>query len=384
MAWKNVIDQEDIKSQLQRLIIGNRIPNAFCFWGGEGVGQFATAIAFVKSASCVNKKVEDNKVEHCEQCSNCVNISENKFPNLEFVFALPSGKGAEKGESAGTSPQLSSEQIETINQRLINKIQNPYSRFAIEGASQIRIGAIRELRRNLSLSNPLPGRKFVIILNAEEMRIEAQNALLKTLEEPRKNITFILLATRKEQILPTILSRCQMLFFPILPTEHIYRRLISEFGQSESEARLIAKFSAGSMTTALEFLDSDAKIARDSMVDFLRLSLKQDLPGSALSLNITEFAEKLDKKKENVALNLFAQWIRHACVNSTNGKSTYIINEDDIETLKRFAEKFAKRDLPSVIDYIEEARRYVFSNVNIPQILLDLFVKIRITLLKNF
>ncbi len=383
MAWENVIGQEDIKLQLQRLISGNRIPNAFCFWGVEGVGKFATALEFVKSASCLNKKVGNDKVEHCEQCSNCVNISENKFPNLEFVFALPSGKGSERGES-GTLSQLSSEQIETINQRLIDKIQNPYSRFAIEGASQIRIGAIRELRRNLSLSNPLPGRKFVIILNAEEMRIEAQNALLKTLEEPRKNITFILLATRKEQILPTILSRCQILFFPVLPTEYIYSKLINEFGKSELEAQLIAKFSAGSMTTALEFLESDAKVVRDSMVNFLRLSLKKDLSGSVLSSNITDFAEKLDKKKANVALNLFAQWIRDAFLISKNGNKAYIINEDDIETLKRFAEKFAKRDLPSVIDCIEETRRYVFSNVNVSQILLDLFVKIRITLFKNF
>lgn len=382
MAWENVIGQEDIKSQLQRLIIGNRIPNAFCFWGVEGVGKFATAIEFVKSVSCLNKRIEGDKVEHCEECSNCINISENKFPNLEFVFALPSGKGSEKGES-GTFSQLSSEHIGTINQMLINKIQNPYSRFMVEGASQIRIGAIRELRRNLSLSNSLPGRKFVIILNAEEMRIEAQNALLKTLEEPRKNITFILLTTRKEQILPTILSRCQMLFFPALPTKYIYSKLINEFGKSDLEAQLIAKFSAGSMTIALEFLESDAKVVRDSMVDFLRSSLKKDFPSSILSSNITEFAEKLDKKKANVALNLFAQWIRDAFLVSKNGNNTYVINEDDIETLKRFAGKFAKRDLPSVIDYIEEARRYIFSNVNISQILLDLFLKIRVTLLKD-
>lgn len=383
MAWENVVGQEDIKSQLQRLIIENRIPNAFCFWGGEGVGKFATAIEFVKSASCLNKRIEDNRVEHCEQCSNCINISENKFPNLEFVFALPSGKSSEKGES-GTLSQLSSEQIETINQQIINKIQNPYSRFAIEGASQIRIGAIRELRRSLSLSNPLPGRKFVIILNAEDMRTEAQNALLKTLEEPRKNVTFILLSTLKEQILPTILSRCQMLFFPILPMEYICRELMSKFGKSRAEAQLIAKFSAGSMTTALEFLESDAKVVRDSMVHFLRLSLKKDLPGSVLSSDITKFAEKLDKKKASAALNLFTQWIRDAFLVSKNGNNTYIINEDDIETLKRFAEKFAKRDLPLVIDHIEEARRYIFSNVNISQIFLDLFMKIRITLWKSF
>lgn len=383
MAWKNVVGQESIKFRLQRLVAENRIPNALCFWGQEGVGKFATAIEFVKSASCLNPKIEGNSVESCGQCTNCLNIAGNRFQNLEFVFSLPSGKNSDKGE-IGTLSQLTNEQIESINQKILNKIQNPYSKFVIEGASQIRIGAIRELRRNLSLSNSLPGRKFVVVLNAEDMRTEAQNALLKILEEPRKNITFILLTSRKEFILPTILSRCQMQFFPILSPEIISQELINKFGKSESEARLIAKFSGGSVTLAFEYLESNVKDMRDIMVNFLRLSLKKELAGSALSSNISEFAEKLDKKKANSILNLLSQWLRDAFLISKNGDYIYLTNEDDIEVLKRFSEKFGKRDLPSVVEHIEEARRYIYSNVNISQVFLDLFIKIRHTLSKNY
>ncbi|MGB9913633.1 MAG: hypothetical protein ACPLRO_09730, partial [Candidatus Kapaibacteriota bacterium] len=146
-------------------------------------------------------------MESCGSCSACQSILNNKFSNVEYLFSLPAGKSVDK-EEGSVFTSLSETVIEEINSKLKSKILNPYTKFSIEGASQIRISQIRELRKNLALSNSLSGRKFVVIINADEMRTEAQNAFLKTLEEPRTDVTFFLLTARLEGLLPTILSRC--------------------------------------------------------------------------------------------------------------------------------------------------------------------------------
>ncbi|MFN3781730.1 MAG: hypothetical protein ACK4SO_06110, partial [Candidatus Kapaibacteriota bacterium] len=180
MNWKNIVGQENIKFFFNNAVKEKRLGNSYCFFGIEGVGKFATALGIISSTSCLKPKEIDGFLEACQECDNCKSIRNLKFPNVEYIFSLPAGKASDK-EEGGLYASLSDSLIEDINLKLLQKIANPYGKFQIEGATQIKIGQIRELRKNLSLSNSLPGRKFVVIFNAEEMNIDAQNAFLKTL-----------------------------------------------------------------------------------------------------------------------------------------------------------------------------------------------------------
>ncbi len=376
MGFESILNQKEIRLQLMKILTSGKIPNAMCFYGAEGVGKFALALEFVKASSCLQPSRDENTIESCGECKNCKNIESGRYPNLEFVFSLPQGKGSEKGEP-GTISSLSQDQILEINSKLIQKIQNPYSRFSIEGASQIRISAIREMRQNLALSNNLPGRKFIIIFNADEMRVEAQNAFLKTLEEPRNNVTFILLTTNKDKILPTILSRCVLFFAPNLEASAIEGYLIGKMGIEPSRAKLISKFSDGSMLKAMEFVESNIVELRSKMIDILRIALKKKLQGGRLVEAVGDLTQNFDKRISSTALELFARWFRDAILIQKNGNRENIVNIDDIEALERFASKFVIHRLNSFLEIIENCNREIYSNVPISQSFLNLFLKIR-------
>ncbi len=380
MKWNKIVGQENIKIFFKKAIKEKRVGSGYCFFGIEGVGKFATALGIISTLSCLKPREINGFLEPCEECYNCKSIENLKFPNIEYIFSLPAGKSADKEED-GPIASLSDSLIEDINLKLRQKIANPYAKFKVEGASQIKIAQIRELRKSLSLSNPLPGRKFVVIFNAEEMNIDAQNAFLKTLEEPRDDITFFLLTTRREGLLPTILSRCQSVFFPPLSTEEIFYSLSKEYSMSAEELGIISRFSNGSLTRAYEFVESNLKMMRDKMVDFLRLALRKELPGATLFEQITMFAEKFDKREAQMCLQLLASWIRDVLVFMKSCDSGLLVNFDDNATLVRFANKFGPKPLKEVIEIIENSIYMINSNVQIPTVYLNLFLEIRKVLL---
>lgn len=375
MPWNKVIGQENIKQELQRMILSNRIPNALCFWGNIGVGKFATAIEFVKTNSCLRPRKENDFIESCGECSHCLRINAGTFPNLDFLFSLPPGKASDI--ETGTIATLSDEQIGKIIEALNGKISNPYRRFQIEGANQIRVNQVRELRQKLALSNSLSGRKFVLIIEANEMRTEAQNAFLKTLEEPRPNITFILICSNKNALLPTILSRCQSIYFPPLPEELISKEIQIRLNLSNSASQLIAKFSDGSFTQALEFAGEEIQAIRNKMVDLLRQSLRKEIPSELLSKEISKFTEKMDKKQAILSMDLLLQWFRDCFILDKRKDSSVIRNYDDLQSIERFVRRFGTDFMNKIFDIITQCGKFVHSNVQISYVFFVLFLSIR-------
>ncbi|MFN3270082.1 MAG: DNA polymerase III delta prime subunit [Candidatus Kapaibacterium sp.] len=381
MSWNSIIGQKKVKEYFRRVFAEGVLANAYCFYGVEGVGKFATALEIIKTASCLKPKLIDGYRESCGECQNCIDILNLKFPNVEYIFSLPSGKVSEK-EDSSIVESLSDALIEEINLKLKEKIANPYAKFSIEGASQIKVAQIRELRKALALSNSLPGRKFVVFFNAEEMRIESQNAFLKTLEEPRSDITFFLLTTKREGLLPTILSRCQQIFFPPLSDQEIAFVLKQENKLSEDEIKIISRFANGSLTRAYELVGANLKDLRNSLIDLLRISLKKELPGKQLVDKINELTSGMDKKMAQTCLHLLGNWLRDAVVVASNGSDSLVVNIDDLETLERFANKFVNENINQAFEVIENANYMIFSNVQIPNVFLNLFLEIRKLLIK--
>jgi len=380
MSWKGIVGQENIKKYFQGIIEENRFANAYLFFGNEGVGKFAVALEVIKTASCLSPRKESGFIESCGECRNCKSILNLTFPNVEYVFSLPSGKATES-EEVGTIASLPNKVIEEINEKLKEKILNPYKKFSIEGASQIRISQIRELRKAIALSNPYAGRKFIVIFNADEMRDVAQNAYLKTLEEPRIDITFFLLTTRRESLLPTIQSRCQPVFFPPLMDNDILDVLSQKYNKKADELQVIVKLANGSMTRAFELAESNLIEIGNALVDLLRIALQKNLNGKKLVEAINSLTQNVDKKTSQAYLQLLQNWFRDAFVISKNGSIDFVQNVDDIEALSRFAKKFGNKELKQVFEAIENCHYMINSNVQIPSAYLGLMLKIRSILL---
>lgn len=151
-----------------------------------------------------------------------------------------------------------------------------------EGKKTISIEQVRELIATLRLSSFLNSYKIAIIKRAELLGKEAQNALLKTLEEPEDKVIVILLANSEETILPTILSRSQKLHFQAVSAETTYDYLISEYGVKRTKARNLANLSLGRPLRAVDFLEDEALYEKylkraKILLSFFSMSINQRL-----------------------------------------------------------------------------------------------------------
>lgn len=387
MAWQAIIGQQRVKNILGRAIAEKRIAHAYCFWGAEGIGKDALALEFAKVMNCEHPRTGTNGLmEACDTCKSCLQASHLQHPNIQFIFSLPAAKsssGSDKDGAMGVSPilKLSDDQIQLIQEQLRIKATNPYHNMAIPNAAQIRIASIREVKKQISMSSSRPGRRFVIISEADAMNQEAANAFLKTLEEPTSQVTIILTTSRREQLLSTILSRCQQIRCDALFDEDIAHALVAQHTIPLEEARLVARLADGSYSKATELLGEDLRQLRIEIVNLLRLMLT---PRFVLKFTfeleglIGKGSGDRDRTKLERMLILLLTWIRDAYALSVSEREDTIINIDQIEDLKRFVGRFGvSGNLDAAARAIEQAIERLRRNINVTLILTTLALDVR-------
>ena len=210
---KDVIGQEDICSVIEGSIKLNRVAHAFLFSGTRGVGKTTLARILAKILNC--EKLEVENIEACHKCANCISI-ENES-NMDVI--------------------------------------------EIDAASRTGVADVREIIENINYK-PVSSKKKIFIIDEVHMLSKAAfNALLKTLEEPPSDVTFIFATTETEKIPVTVLSRCQHFSLQRVSLELIAKHLIQvsklEGYELDFEAsKLIAQCSEGSMRDALSILEN--------------------------------------------------------------------------------------------------------------------------------
>lgn len=202
MAFSDIWGHDQIRQRLQRALQSGELSHAYLFVGPEGVGKRFTATTFAK-ALCCPQSVADS----CDRCSICRRIDQGTYPDL--IVVVPQGE-------------------------------------------VMKISQVRELRQMVAL-RPFEGTRKVIILDgADRLGTEAANALLKVLEEPPGVTTFLLIASQLKAILPTIVSRCQVVRFSPLPP-HVLSTLLQErHNLPPAEAQLLTSLAQGSLGWALQ------------------------------------------------------------------------------------------------------------------------------------
>lgn len=212
---------------LQQHIAGGRMRHAYLFTGSIGVGRRTLALRFAQAVNCTQPPAPGFA---CGKCRTCQQIHKLQYPDLAIV----------QSESAG---------------------------------SVLKIEQIRDLQHHLSLA-PYEGKyRVALLLRFEEANESAQNAILKTLEEPNPKVLLLLTANDPENLLPTIVSRCEL--FRLRPMEigELARLLASKENLSKEQANLIAHISAGRVGYAKQFAGNKDLLDRrlQWLNDLLRL-----------------------------------------------------------------------------------------------------------------
>ena len=266
-----------------------------------------------------------------------------------YMFEGPSGVGKNT-----MARELAATLLEMEN--LFNSPD--YIEITPDGNS-IKIAQIRKLQSDI-LVKPYKSYKIYVIDEAQKMTVEAQNALLKTLEEPPKYAIIILITNNKESLLDTIKSRCEIIKFTPIPLVEVADYL-TQTGVDKNRASLLANFSRGSMQKAIELSESeDFHIMRDEVQKYVETFLTGSM------LDIMDIQSSIEKYKDNITnvLDLIVNYFRDIMMVKENVDSSMIINLDRLVFIKNMSTKITYSQLSKIIDIIEETKNKLRSNCN--------------------
>ena len=225
--------------------------------------------------------------------------------------------------------------------------------------NSIKIAQIRKLQSDI-LVKPYKSYKIYVIDEAQKMTVEAQNALLKTLEEPPKYAIIILITDNKESLLDTIKSRCEIIKFTPIPMQEVASYLTMN-GIDSKRASLLANFSRGSMKKAIELSESEEfNFMREEVQKYVETFLIGNL------IEIMDIQSNIDKYKDQITnvLDLLINYFRDIMMVKENVDNSMIINLDRLIFVKNMSNKTTYSQLSKIIDIIEETKNKLRSNCN--------------------
>lgn len=227
--------------------------------------------------------------------------------------------------------------------------------------ASVGVSEVREIIEEVN-KRPYEGNKKVIIIyNSEKLTTQAQNALLKTIEEPPTGVFIIMLSTNLESILDTIKSRCQIYKLTPLNNNEMIEFINLSYDLREEEILSILAYSEGIPGRALRFLnDESLQNLRTLIVDMLK-DINNNNPEIVIKYE-KAFQEFKDEKEE--LLNMIATFIRDIIVYKELGNKSIIVNSDKINDIEALMEMMSYKKLNGMLKYIEEARDSLKHNIS--------------------
>ncbi|MCH7826614.1 MAG: hypothetical protein IIC75_01355 [Bacteroidetes bacterium] len=357
--WNGIYGQTPAKKILTKIINSSNIPHAFLFTGKDGIGKEYTAIEFAKQINI--KNLPSDKIN--KTSSSISNLLE---PYIKYIFPLPRGKN--ETDKDGPFAKLDKDTLEEIKNNLKEKTINPYYSIQLPNTKNIKINSIRNIKKFISLDYSEIPYRIILISFAHLMSIEAQNALLKQLEEPPAGTVFILCTSNPTQLMETIRSRCWELIFLPLSIEEIKEILKSKFGIEKELADKIAIFSNGSVTEALNLFENNFNEMFEDTIQILRYSFAKKY-NSAYKV-LTKYTSVNNSTSFKLLLKMIIIWLNDLIKEKNNLTNIYFVKHKS--TLEKFNSKFPSLKVAPLVEKIDHLSNLIDRNINKSIIVLNL------------
>ena len=299
MRFSQIPGQTGVVDKLLRTVKESRVSHAQLFTGPEGCGSLPLALAYAQYVSCEDRKEGDS----CGVCKSCVKYEKLIHPDLHFVFPVIRGKKTEEP----VSDSFLSEWRAFVLERPFFSLNN-WLDFIEVGNAQGLIFATEasEIIRKLSLKTFESDFKIMIIWIPEKMHQATANKLLKMIEEPPDKTLFLLVSDEPDKVLPTIISRCQLVKLPSFTNEEIIGYLRSTAGTTESRSADIARVANGNILRAIELAENDetASFNLENFRSLMRFAWKRDV------LSLIDWSEEMAATGREAQKNFLAYSLR--------------------------------------------------------------------------
>ena len=320
MPLSSIVGHANLTTLLQTAVSRDSVPQSLLFAGPEGVGKRTVAIALAQAVNCPKGG--------CGTCPTCERIARGQHTDVTLI---------DKGDEASIK-------IKTIRERVLDVIG--YRPF--------------EARRRVFIIDP-----------ADELTIEAQDALLKTLEEPPTSAMIILVSAYPDTLLATIQSRCRRLRFGFLSDKEVTRVLAERAGVDPMRARLLAAEAGGSVSRALSEEAADVEDDRDAAMGLLQAAAGRALVPKLKAA--AALASNESKRRDREALGARLSLVAALCRDLTAlhaGASAALANADLADTLGELSRAFPSDRLVRAFDAIDRAHHALERNAS-PKIVAD-------------
>lgn len=381
MRFRQIIGQDEVKQRLRLSVQEGRIAHAQLLSGVSGVGKLQLALAYAQYVNCPNRTEDDS----CGVCPTCLQMQQMQHPDLHFVFPIV------KSEKGDVCDDFVGQFREMVLQKHYFSLEDWYQKLEIENKqAQIYEKESGEILRKLSLKAFGNGYKVMIIWQPDKMNTVCANKLLKLLEEPPEKTLFLLVCESPEHLLPTILSRVQVVRVPPLPDSVIAARLVEQ-GVSSQEAENIAHIAKGSYLTAIQMLE-ESGLQKKYMADFVELmrgawkvAHKQDydalLSMRQWSMQIAD--SKVGRERQKAFLKFVQRQLRENYIHNFNLPSLSYQTAQEQQFSSRFAPFIHAGNVEQIMNELAKAERQIGQNGNAKIIFFDLCLQMIVLIKKG-
>ena len=359
----NIIGQEQTRKYWESLIRSGRFGHAHILSGHSGVGKDALAFTIASILNCKSESIKP-----CGECSACRQIKNLEHPSLHLIFALPRRSANQTDPFAG----IKEGEMNLINEELAKKIKWPYYHLQVDGANDIRIAAIRKLRKDIYLAHDIGSTRVVIILRAHRMNVEAANALLKVLEEPPEGTVFLLTTEFPDRLPDTIRSRCAMHHVPDLSWMLIRDDLVEKKGVDAVQAEISARMAMGDLATAHMYAEQDNTFWLDRIRATLNTLAREDFVSvHKQSLMLKDNDLENDESRQQF-LSLLILFFRDVALDIKPGETALWVTQ-----VQQMQKLFPDCDSPGAIKAIERTKDALARKVHLQLAITSLFFELR-------
>lgn len=325
-GFDGIVGHDEIIEHLQNSIRLGKVSHAYIFGGESGSGKKLIANLFAMTLQC-----EEHGIEPCLKCASCKKAMSKNHPDIISVTH-------EKPNSIG---------IEEIRKQLIDDVAiKPYT-------------------------GPY---KIYLVNDAHKLTLQAQNALLKTIEEPPSYVVIILLTDNMDALLPTITSRCVTLGLKPIRENLVKEYLVDRLHIPEYDADIQASFAQGNIGKAQQMATSEefAQMTENAL-QLLKYSHEAEL------YELVDAIKKMSEEKENIFdyLDLFRMWFRDVLLFKATREVDSLVFKQEIKFIKEQARRSSYEGLEDIISSIQKAEARLRANVNFDLTMELLFLTIR-------